>query len=158
MYCLVLTKELAASLAVEGKARGVDVHAVHPSPAACSAMSAGCAPSTCHGPVLQKSGPRARAIFWTWPKGCLMHDDSQRLKPCKGKLPLHFWWWQWCQGAQNEYVSWLHVILKAAGHFQQYLREHARLVGLRDSGFINRYHTYFHDVYKSTILFASVLF
>ena len=27
------TKELAASLAVEGKARGVDVHAVHPSPA-----------------------------------------------------------------------------------------------------------------------------
>ena len=27
------SKELAASLAVEGKARGVDVHAVHPSPA-----------------------------------------------------------------------------------------------------------------------------
>lgn len=45
-----VTKELAASLAVEGKARGVDVHAVHPSPAACSAMSASCVPLTCHGP------------------------------------------------------------------------------------------------------------
>ena len=93
-----VTKELAASLAVEGKARGVDVHAVHPSPAACSAMRASCVPLTCHGPswacVLQ---------------GCSMHNDSQRLKPCKGKLPLHFWWWQWCQGAQNEHVAWLHI-------------------------------------------------
>ena len=61
-----VTKELAASLAVEGKARGVDVHAVHPSPAACSAMSASCVPLTCHGPACLAKAWWARANFWTW--------------------------------------------------------------------------------------------
>ena len=117
---ILVSKELAASLAVEGKARGVDVHAVHPSPAAGQ-----CKLSALNGGPLGPFLDLADLVqFWS----CSRLFDAQLirnaampqcLKPCKGKLPLHFWWWQWCKGAQNEHEPWLHRILKAVGQFQQ---------------------------------------